>query len=169
MKNKTLSIVIALLPLFGFSQKQASDTTSLSLLFIGDIMNHDAQIKAAYDSASTVYDYDTTFAYIRGVISDADIAIANLELTFAGKPYKGYPRFSAPDELAFAIKNSGIDCLVLANNHAYDTGKEGLERTHQVLENLGFQPTGTFVDSVEKMENHPLYLEKSGIRSALLK
>ena len=168
MKNKTLLILIALLPLFCFSQNQASDTTSLSLLFIGDIMNHDAQIKAAYDSASTVFDYDTTFASIKRIISDADIAIANLEVTFAGKPFKGYPRFSAPDELAFAIKNSGIDCLVLANNHAYDTGKEGFERTHQVLENLRFPHTGTFVDSVEKMENHPLYLEKNGIKIALL-
>jgi len=153
------------LPLFCNAQNQ--DTTSLSLLFIGDIMNHDAQIEAAYDSASTIYDYDTTFAYIKGIISGADIAIANLEVTFAGKPYKGYPRFSAPDEMAFAIKDSGIDCLVMANNHANDTGKEGFERTHQVLENLGFPHTGAFVDSLEKNQNHPLFLEKNGIKIAL--
>jgi poly-gamma-glutamate synthesis protein (capsule biosynthesis protein) len=166
MRNKFLSTIIAILPFFCFAQNQ--DTTSLSLLFIGDIMNHDTQIEAAYDSTSTIFDYDTTFAYIKGIISDADIAIANLEVTFAGKPYKGYPRFSAPDEMAFAIRNSGIDCLVMANNHANDTGKEGFERTHQVLENLGFPHTGTFVDSLEKGQNHPLYLEKNGIKIALL-
>ncbi len=167
MRNKLLYLIALFFPLFCLGQNQTKDTTSLSLLFIGDIMNHDAQIEAAYDSASTIFDYDTTFAYIKGIISDADIAIANLEVTFAGEPYKGYPRFSAPDEMAFAIKNSGIDCLVMANNHANDTGKEGFERTHQVLDNLGFPHTGTFVDSVEKSNNHPLYLEKNGIKIAL--
>lgn len=142
-------------------------SSTLSLLFIGDIMNHDTQIEAAYDSTTQTYDYDTTFSYVKELISDVDIAIANLEVTFAGEPYIGYPRFSAPDEMAYAIKNSGIDCLVMANNHANDTGKEGFERTHYIIDSLGLPHTGTFVDSIEKQKNHPLILEKNGIKIAL--
>ncbi|NDV67270.1 DUF4972 domain-containing protein, partial [Bacteroides sp. 224] len=32
-----------------------------------------------------------------------DIAIGNLEVTLGGKPYSGYPCFSAPDDFLFAM------------------------------------------------------------------
>ena len=38
----------------------------------------------------------------------ADVAIANLEVTLAGPPYKGYPQFSSPDALARALKDIGF-------------------------------------------------------------
>src|SRR5688572_23483337 len=96
----------------------SQDTTRLSLLFLGDIMQHDSQIKAAYNESTTGYTYDYTscFKFVKPYIESVDLAIGNLELTLAGPPFKGYPQFSAPDELALALKDMGMDVLVTANN-----------------------------------------------------
>ena len=93
-----------------------SPTDTLRLLFVGDLMQHQGQINAA--RTSTGYDYSTCFTYVKEEIGRADLAIANLEVTLGGKPYKGYPAFSAPDEFLTAIHDAGFNVLVTANNHS---------------------------------------------------
>ena len=100
----------------------------ITLLFVGDLMQHQAQIDAAR-TPDGKYDYSSCFALVKEQISHADIAIGNLEVTLGGKPYRGYPTFSAPDEYLQAIKDAGFDVLLTANNHCLDRGKKGLERT----------------------------------------
>jgi poly-gamma-glutamate capsule biosynthesis protein CapA/YwtB (metallophosphatase superfamily) len=146
----------------------AQDTTRLSLLFLGDIMQHDSQITDAYDRSLKKYNYDPCFKFIKPYTQAADLAIGNLELTLAGPPYKGYPQFSAPDELLLALKKMGMDVLVTANNHCVDTGKKGLERTIKMLDSLDIPHTGTFADEVSKLNEHPLLIEKNGFTLALL-
>lgn len=46
-------------------------------------------------------------------------------MTLGGKPYRGYPAFSAPDEYLHAIKEAGFDVLLTANNHCLDKGSWG--------------------------------------------
>jgi poly-gamma-glutamate synthesis protein (capsule biosynthesis protein) len=140
----------------------------LSLLFFGDIMQHIPQIESAYDKTSGNYQYDSCFRYISGLISSADIAIGNLEVTLAGKPYSGYPTFSAPDSLIPALVRAGTDLLVTANNHSCDKGLKGILRTIHVLDTLGMPHTGTFRDASDRDTLHPLILEKKGIILALL-
>ena len=72
-------------------------TDTLRLLFVGDLMQHQGQINAA--RTSTGYDYSTCFTYVKEEIKKADLSIANLEVTLGGKPYKGYPAFSAPTNM----------------------------------------------------------------------
>jgi poly-gamma-glutamate synthesis protein (capsule biosynthesis protein) len=149
-------------------QAFAQDTTRLSLLFLGDIMQHDSQISDAYDPATKKYDYKPCFQFVKPYTQSVDLAIGNLELTLAGPPYKGYPQFSAPDELLHALKDMGMDVLVTANNHCVDTGKKGLERTIQMLDSLKIPHTGTFVDEVAKLNEHPLIIRKNGFNLAVL-
>jgi hypothetical protein len=159
-----LSLLLTVSSITSFSQ----DTTRLSLLFLGDIMQHDSQINDAWDPIAKKYDYNPCFKYVKPYTQSVDLAIGNLELTLAGPPYKGYPQFSAPDELLFALKAMGMDVLVTANNHCVDTGKKGLERTVMMLDSLGIPHTGTFVDEVSKLNEHPLIVEKNGFKLALL-
>lgn len=70
-----------------------------SMLFIGDMMQHDGQIKAAYDSTSDSYDYSECFTHIKPVIEKADVSVCNYEVTMGGKPYKGYPRSVRPTSM----------------------------------------------------------------------
>jgi poly-gamma-glutamate capsule biosynthesis protein CapA/YwtB (metallophosphatase superfamily) len=146
----------------------AQDTTRLSLLFLGDIMQHDSQISDAWDPTLKSYDYLPCFRHIKPYTQAADLTIANLELTLAGPPYKGYPQFSAPDELLLGLKDMGIDVLVTANNHCVDRGKLGLERTVQMLDSFKIPHTGTFVDEVSKLNEHPLLLTRNDFKLALL-
>jgi poly-gamma-glutamate capsule biosynthesis protein CapA/YwtB (metallophosphatase superfamily) len=153
-----------------YSQSILPDSTKgkISLLFTGDIMGHGAQIAAAYNKETGNYEYDSCFLFIKPFLEQADFAIGNLEVTLAGPPYKGYPQFSSPDGLAVALKNSGFDVLVTANNHAADRGFKGASRTLRILDSLEFMHTGTFSDAAARDSLVPLLLEKNGIRIALL-
>lgn len=131
-------------------------------------MGHDAQISAAYYQETGKYDYSYCFSEISSIIRNADIAIGNLEVTLAGEPYKGYPRFSSPDELATALKDAGFDILINANNHALDRGKEGLERTIDVVRQEGLIMTGTFKSDNERETYYPLVVEKNNILIGIL-
>jgi hypothetical protein len=146
----------------------AQDTTRLSMLFIGDIMQHDSQIEGAYDTLAKKYEYGSCFQYVKPLVDSVDLAIGNLEVTLAGLPYKGYPMFSAPDELASTLKDIGLDVLVTANNHCVDRGRRGLERTITMLDSLEISHTGTFVDTVTRMNDYPLMVHKKGFSICLL-
>ncbi len=141
-------------------------TDTLRLLFVGDLMQHQGQINAA--RTSTGYDYSTCFTYVKEEIKKADLSIANLEVTLGGKPYKGYPAFSAPDEFLTAIHDAGFNVLVTANNHSLDRGKSGLERTIQLIDSLKVPHAGTYINADEREKKYPLLLEKNGFRIALL-
>ncbi len=140
----------------------------LTLLFAGDIMGHDGQIASAYDDSTGTWSYESVFSFVAPLISDADIAIGNLEVTLGGAPYKGYPRFSSPDALAVACRNAGFDILVTANNHAADRGPKGIFRTIRVLDSLGIRHTGTWNSSEERDTLSPLMMNRDSITLALL-
>ena len=141
-----------------------SDT--LRLLFVGDLMQHQGQIDAARTARG--YDYSACFAYVKEVISQADFAVANLEVTLGGKPYRGYPAFSAPDEYLTAIHDAGFNVLLTANNHCLDRGRKGLERTLRLIDSLHIPAAGTYTDIEDRRTRYPLLLEKKGFRIALL-
>lgn len=167
--RRSAPAILFLVAFFSVSGQVLSQAENeISLLFIGDIMGHDTQINSALNSETGNYDYEDVFTYVRPLISDADMAIANLEVTLAGPPYKGYPQFSSPAALATACKNAGIDCLVTANNHSVDRGKKGIEQTIFKLDSIGITHTGTFIDKTSKEKLHPLMLSVKGISIALL-
>lgn len=166
------SLLIALLALVPamHSAQTAIDTTAarLKLLFIGDIMGHDGQIASALNDSTGTYDYTEVFKFISPVIRDADVAIANLEVTLAGPPYKGYPQFSSPAALPAAARDAGIDIMVTANNHSADRGLKGINNTIMRLDSLGIAHTGTYRSAAERESLVPHIIEKNQMRLALL-
>ena len=163
----TLLVLIIIFSLF-IIDAGAQDTSKLKLVFAGDIMGHDSQILAAYDAEKDKYDYTECFRHLKPYLQEADIAIGNLEVTLAGPPYKGYPQFASPDALADALKDAGFDILVNANNHALDRGKQGLERTLDVLDQKGLISSGSFESVAGREKRYPLLVEKNDIMLALL-
>ena len=159
-----MRISLLLMALLAACSSYAQDT--LSLLFAGDVMQHQSQINAA--QRGDAYEYDECFSMLKDRIAAAGVAIANLEVTLAGKPYSGYPQFSAPDELAKALGNAGFDVLITANNHSCDKGEKGILRTIRLLDNLGIGHTGTFRSPAERDSVYPLIIEKNNFRLAVL-
>lgn len=156
------------IPLILISLSLNAQRAELKVLFAGDIMGHDTQIASALAAGDSVYDYNPCFTCLKPYFTSADLVIGNLEVTLAGPPYKGYPRFSSPDELADALKEAGFHILLTANNHALDRELAGLERTHRQLDQKGILNTGTFTDTLDLVSRYPLLVEKNGILLALL-
>ncbi len=152
--------------LFVFIVRFAVAQEQITLLFAGDLMQHATQIEAARQGDT--YNYAPCFQHVKDEISRADLAIGNLEVTLAGKPYTGYPSFSAPDEYLFALRDAGFDVMLTANNHCLDRRRKGLERTNQLLDSLGLARAGTYINKKEREERYPLIVEKKGFRIAFL-
>jgi len=135
---------------------------------IGDIMCHNSQYKDAYISSTGTYDFSYVFEDIKDYISNADIAIGNLETTFAGKSrgYSNYPQFNTPEQLAYNLKDFGIDVLSTANNHSMDTYFSGITSTLNYLDDAGISHVGTNVTAED--QNKILIKEVNGIKIAFL-
>jgi poly-gamma-glutamate capsule biosynthesis protein CapA/YwtB (metallophosphatase superfamily) len=146
------------------------DSPSVRITVVGDVMCHAPQLSAAYDAKKKTYEFDSVFAPVKGLLSAADLTIANLETTLPGvrKQYSGYPQFGSPDSLAAALKNSGVDILTLANNHSVDKLKAGLLRTIKVVDRLGFEHLGTYASLDDHQKRRALFVERNGIRLAFL-
>ena len=193
--NKLLFLILIILIIvaFIFYQKQTSETSSLpevseqvssediepekepipediniKMSVIGDIMCHDSQYKDAYVKDSDSYDFSYVFSDIQKYIQTADIAVGNLETTFAGKErgYSNYPTFNTPEQLAYNLKTLGIDLLSTANNHSLDKGYKGLVSTLDFLDDAGIAHTGTYRS--EEEQNQISIQNVKGITMAFL-
>ncbi|MBR2743693.1 MAG: CapA family protein [Clostridia bacterium] len=149
-------------------EKVVEPDTTINMAVIGDIMCHSPNYNDAYNSQTKTYDFSTFFTQIKEYVSSADIAIGNLETTFAGgtKAYSGYPTFNSPVQLAQDVKDMGIDVLTTSNNHSMDTGYNGLLNTIDELDKLEISHTGTFRSQEEK--DTILIKDVKGVKIAFL-
>lgn len=142
-------------------------TDTLEICIMGDMMMHTAQIEEAA-AADGKHDFSSYFMFLEDRLRDADIAIANMEFTLAGAPYSGYPAFSAPDAYASYLARCGFDIFLTANNHIFDKGASGAERTLREYDRLGVMTAGTALDKEMQDRTFPLILERKGISIAVI-
>ncbi len=140
--------VIDQMSLAHIASKDTPRTQAVRILATGDMMFHMPQITWALDRATGTYDFSHSFSEIAPWVQAADFAMANFEAAAAGssRPYTGYPLFNAPDETLVALKEAGFDFFSTANNHAFDAGLYGVDRTLDIMKEMGFGATGTFHD-----------------------
>lgn len=139
---------------------------TINMSVIGDIMCHNSQYIDAFNGST--YDFSYVFSDIKHYIDNADIAIGNLETTFAGaaRGYSNYPTFNTPEQLAQNLKDFGIDVVSTANNHCMDTGYKGLVSTLAYLDSAGISHTGT--SRTQEEQNTVLIKDINGIKIAFL-
>lgn len=148
--------------------EQIPEDTTITMSVIGDVMCHDTQYNDAYNSETGEYDFSYVFSDIEYYLQTADIAVGNLETTFAGKEagYSNYPAFNTPEALAYNLKNIGIDVLSTANNHSLDKRYNGITSTLDFLDDAGIAHTGTYASSED--QNKILIQNVKGIKIAFL-
>ncbi len=136
----------------GTVEKTTEETTattfreiSVTIGSTGDILMHSPILKYHQKSDGS-YDFSEIFKYSTDLYSSYDYMVANLEVTCAGDEYAytGYPCFNCPDNIVTCLKNSGVDLLLTANNHSYDTSVHGFNRTRELVRDSGLDQTGTF-------------------------
>lgn len=145
-----------------FEHLPVNNSSKITLNAIGDIMAHSPQLNAQHDPTTNTYSFDNNYKYVSNYIKSADLSIANLETTLSGNsiPYSSYPTFNTPDSLADALKNAGVDIISTINNHTFDKGDLGVERTLEVLKSKNFDTIGT-ISNVN--DNNYLIKEVNGI------
>lgn len=145
------------------------DTVEICIL--GDVMMHEKQIKNTHRGQSA-YDFSSFFSLIEDDIKNADLAIANMEFTLGGKPYTGYPSFSAPDGFELYLAECGFDIFLAANNHIFDKGASGAEKTLQkyraLKKNHRLWFTGLAGSEEELEATTPLMIRIKGISLAFV-
>ena len=149
-------------------EEMPKEDIHINMSVIGDIMCHNSQYKDAYVSETDTYDFSYVFTDVKQYVESADIAIGNLETTFAGKEkgYSNYPRFNTPEQLATDLKNFGIDVVATANNHCMDTNYAGLVSTINYLDQAEIDHVGTNIN--EEAQNQILIKDVNGIKIAFL-
>lgn len=128
------------------TEEKKDNIKTIEIAAVGDILIHKEILETQYDAESNTYDFKNTLQYVKDYLSNADLAIGNLEGTLAGMEnygFSGYPSFNAPDELADAIKWAGIDVLNNMNNHSLDRDIRGYYRTRETLNDKEFDIIGT--------------------------
>ncbi len=157
--------LLSILLLSVVSLLQSNHTVNLT--FVGDAMQHAPQLTAALQSDGT-YDYSPCFQHLEDDIQWADLAVVNLECPLGGKPYTGYPCFSAPDSYAQTLRDVGFDLFLTANNHCLDRRDKGLVRTCQTLDSLGIPHIGTYLNQQERDKVIPYIVNVKGMKIAFL-
>jgi len=118
---------------------------SMSLAFAGDILIHSQVWKAAtVNAGGSGYDFTPMFARVKPLIEGVDLAICHLEvpLVALGEKPTTNPLYSAPTEVAWAIKAMGFDRCSNASNHSYDKGVKGINATLNEFDALGLGHAG---------------------------
>ncbi len=152
----------------------ASTTTTteppitITVAAVGDVLPHMAIVNSVEDEQTGGYDFWPIFAPVATYLAAADYTVANLETRLAGPKlgYSGYPLFNSPDELAYALRISGIDLVATANNHSLDMGWAGIVGTLDRLDEVGLKHVGTYRSMEEKAT--PFIVDIQGIKVAFL-
>src|SRR4030042_5382601 len=86
---------------------------------------------------------ETIFQHVAGVLRSADITFANCDQMYSDKGYLilGHGTNSEPRNIP-ALLYAGLDVVSLANNHAFDWGKEALLDTMARLKEAGLPYVG---------------------------
>ncbi|MFT7582807.1 MAG: poly-gamma-glutamate capsule biosynthesis protein CapA/YwtB (metallophosphatase superfamily) [Myxococcota bacterium] len=106
------------------------------------------------------------FAAIADRLRAADLAILNLETPLTDvepvirpSAYGKWLKFRGPTAFARTLADSGIDVAILANNHAEDCGKQGIQDTMSSLSTAGITHIGTSLDGGDPFEPVQLPLD----------
>ena len=121
-----------------------SHADTLTIAMVGDIM-----MGTTFPSVMLPEnDGADLFRDAKPYLLNADLAVGNLEGTLCdgGTSTKGNGpnsyAFRTPTKYASNLKDAGFDYLSMANNHANDFGKEGIESTERCLQEQGILYSG---------------------------
>ena len=121
------------------SAQQKVEEKTITIGNAGDVIIHSPFYKGSTYKKDGDYDFTSCFSNVKEDYEANDFMVLNLETTLPGKDvgYSGYPMFKSPDSLVDSLTSSGVDLMLLANNHIYDSGVNGFLRTSQLLQDKG--------------------------------
>ena len=143
------------------------DSSRVKITFLGDALCNPPMLEG-HETAGG-YDFRPVFAPIRGLLSESDLVVANLETPLSpdGRDLTHERwRFNSPRAYAEALQWAGVGFVTTANNHCLDRGTAGIAATVRVLDELGLPHTGTFADP--ETAARPAIADIGGFRLGIL-
>lgn len=119
------------------------EKTTVTLAAAGTVYAPKAVRQSAQTGAEQ-YDFTPVFSALTPLLGAADLSIATLETTTAGRD-KGFGNYNTPPQILDALRACGIDLISLATERALDKGYDGLSITAGELTSRGLFYAG--VDS----------------------
>lgn len=146
------------------SNATSSATPGFTLVATGDVLIHPALTDQATRDGDGKRDYRPILAGVKSTIGAADLAICHLEtpLAAADGPFKGFPEFNAPPEIASALADIGYDDCSTASNHTLDMGEAGVPRTLDALDAAKIKHVGSA--RTEQEAKTPLVFKVRGVK-----
>lgn len=151
------------------TQKKAADT-KITLSFTGDLLVHQDLYKEVINRKKQ--DFSVLWSKITPLLVESDFAQVNLEgptalgidnklkdrgdigFTYDGEVYSGTNLlFNYHPQIIDAIKSSGFDFITTSNNHTFDRGSIGVDKTIDFLNEKKMPFAGTR----KKGSTDPLY------------
>ena len=140
--------------------------TDIVIAAVGDVLTPARLLDSVRDPATGTYDFGSVLAPISPYLSGADYTIANLDPRLTAGGLTPDSASVAPRELAFALKEAGVDLVGTANPGSLDLGWDGVVGTLDRLDVAGLAHIGTSRTSTER--STPVIVDIKGIRVAFL-
>ncbi len=139
------------------------ENTVIHITAGGDLNITDNVIKAEADGG-----FSGVFLDVSHLFANSDLSVLNFEGNFYGQPY-GTQSKSAPQSLAKALSEAGVDLLQLANSYSIKNGISGLLSTIDTVRDAGLLPLGAYRDKKEAKESGGFTLtEVQGVKVAFV-
>jgi len=131
------------------------------LAFIGDVM-----LGRGVQAALAAGGWENGLEILVPHLKNADLALGNLESPLTAASYWRRPEnladeriydLRAPPSGILALKGSGLDLIMLANNHIMDGGIAGLEDTKVILNSVGMTTVGPGPQPARVIVNNLLF------------
>lgn len=130
------------------------EPSTVSVSAMGDILPHDSVTADALQPDGS-YEYGHFWDAARPIWADSDLVYCNQEAPSGGVEMglTYFPAFNAPVEFAEGIADAGCNVIGLGNNHTFDRGQEGVDRTREVWDRLDpLLISGAFRSEAEQAE-----------------
>ena len=151
---------------------------TVNLSAAGDLVLNPHAMAALADEGEGAYTH--LLAGYAAALREDEIAFVNVEQPLVNDLVPldpGWPRqdtrrprrspiLGATPPLADALAAAGVDVAQVANNHAYDQGRAGLQRTLEELARVGITGVGAGADSDAAYA--PIVVERGGVRVAFV-
>jgi len=154
------------------AQQRVTVEASATLAAVGDLLMH-YNVKRSAAAANQLNEagesinsegFETLFEHMKPLISEADLAFANLETPVAPTNDRGSRSmvFNVSAAVLPALEKTGFDVVSMANNHVYDQGVKGFEETVERLKGSSMEFVGAGDTCAEARA--PKVVEVEGIR-----
>ena len=128
------------------------EPAAITLAFTGDMLVSDElRAQAARNAGGSGFDFGPMLREVAPVLRTADWAVCHQETPVSAdnRVLSGWPSFSAPYQLAEAVKAAGYDSCTTASNHTVDRGAAGVKSTLDTLDRVGLGHLGSARSAAE--------------------